>query len=501
MSEKNKTNNYQEKVRQETTKRSVGIQSIVAFKDQINPKIAASFILEEEEYPKFVTIPHTLSSMILTMCFIYYIAFKTPFDGENVFSILSSKLSVEEERNMMNTYFFYLKCLFVVILSLGVSYFPDSIMRRPHPVFWRIVYSTALFYFIVLLFFCTLTRDDAHYMLKIFDEKLNKPLEYKSYGDNCSLQTNEFPYFTIKPILDNLDVYVVAHLVGWFVKYIAIRNFWFAMFLSLLFEIFELTFQHWLPNFIECWWDHALLDYFGMNLLGIIAGYYLVEYFNMKSYKWMNTQNKSFTNQTKQINHNNNLTVECNNVSDSSKNSNNYSSDLMRNKSIMKYFTPTEVTIYKWDVLSSSFSFFSVLWFIATVNLVDLSHFFLKTIMWLPITHAILSFRIFLWGFLCIMATREFYEYTTNRNCKKLGHFVWLSQVILCTEWMIIIKFSSGMFTEEFPTHIVYCWSAAIIVLIVIAFKIIIKDLIKYFTGYRNTKTKDRNSIDIEYHN
>lgn len=26
---------------------------------------------------------------------------------------------------------------------------------------------------------------------------------------------------------------------------------------SVVFEILEVTFRHWLPNFWECWWDHV----------------------------------------------------------------------------------------------------------------------------------------------------------------------------------------------------------------------------------------------------
>ena len=34
-----------------------------------------------------------------------------------------------------------------------------------------------------------------------------------------------------------------------------------------------------LPNFKECWWDHVLLDLFGMNLFGMWLGSLVVRYF------------------------------------------------------------------------------------------------------------------------------------------------------------------------------------------------------------------------------
>lgn len=487
-------------------KRSVGIQSIVPFKEQINPKIAASFQLEEEEYPKFVTLPYTITSMILTMAIIFYTAFYYKTNNDSVLSVNYNALTKEQEEQLFGVIFFFLKLILAVIVILGVTYFPDSIMRRPHPIFWRIVYSAGLFYLLIILFISILSRDDARYFMKVFDSKLNSQLEYKSYGENCPLSTNEFPYFNLKPILDSSDIYIVAHLLGWFVKYIAIRSFWLSNFLSLLFELLELTFKHWLPNFIECWWDHLFLDFLGMNLLGIALGFLVCRYCNMKKYRWLN--NNPIKNTIVENENNKELAynVEKNKLNKSAKQEIkrrfSEAKDKLINteKQLMKYFTPTEVVIYEWDVFSSSWRFFTVLWFVATVCFVDLSHFFLKTLLWLPITHWTLAFRIFLWGFMCIMASREYYEYVTNPACKRLGHFIWLSQVILFTEWMIIIKFGDGIFTAPFPDTVVYCWTAAAVVIAVIATRLIIKDLIKYFTQKKLNEESSREQVVLEYH-
>jgi Phosphatidyl serine synthase len=42
--------------------------------------------------------------------------------------------------------------------------------------------------------------------------------------------------------------------------------------LSIGFELMELTFQHMLPNFNECWWDSWILDVAVCNFLGMWAG-------------------------------------------------------------------------------------------------------------------------------------------------------------------------------------------------------------------------------------
>ena len=42
---------------------------------------------------------------------------------------------------------------------------------------------------------------------------------------------------------------------------------------SVSFELMELTFQHWLKNFNECWWDSWVLDVALCNFLwGFISG-------------------------------------------------------------------------------------------------------------------------------------------------------------------------------------------------------------------------------------
>lgn len=446
--------------------RSVGLQTIIPFREQRNPKISASFPLEELDYPKFALVPKTFSSLIVACAVVLLCATFTAYDGKNVFL---GKIPQEYEQDIFDQIRLWFKLGLAFVVILGVSHFPDSIMRRPHPIFWRFLFSVAVFYEIVILFFSTLTRDDARYMLKIFDSKLNVPITYKSYADNCSLASSSFPYFNTAPLTDSLDIYIVAHLAGWFIKYLAIRNIWFATFLSLLFELLELTFSHWLPNFNECWWDQLILDFLGMNLLGIYFGYYICQYFEMKNYKWMiNTKDDKGQN------------IE------------------LTQKSFFKCFFPSHVIKYEWGFLSSFKNFLGVLWFIIIFNLCDLSHFFNKFILWLPITHYTLAIRIFMWGFLCIMAIREFYEYISEPNCKVIGPFCWLSHLILFTEWVIVFKFGQGMFTEPFPNLVVYCWTSAFVILGFVGATLVINDLRKWLAKPKSPIV-NRHDVTIDW--
>lgn len=44
---------------------------------------------------------------------------------------------------------------------------------------------------------------------------------------------------------------------GWWMKTLMIRDVRICWILSIGFELAELTFQHLLPNFKECWWDQV----------------------------------------------------------------------------------------------------------------------------------------------------------------------------------------------------------------------------------------------------
>ncbi len=97
-------------------------------------------------------------------------------------------------------------------------------------------------------------------MLALYDPKLGKPLPERSYGEDCWLFTPEHPTSSMANFTDAVfDVHFIAHLMGWWFKVLIIRDNKICWICSILFEILELTFRHWLPNFHECWWDHVTL--------------------------------------------------------------------------------------------------------------------------------------------------------------------------------------------------------------------------------------------------
>ena len=117
-----------------------------------------------------------------------------------------------------------------------------------------------------------------------------KPLPEHNYGENCAIYDPSKPeghrFDNIKACLIShshclksahnspqvgiqgaisplpaqngvFDIFVVAHFFGWWSKMFMLRDFAVSMSLSALFEVVEMSLQHWFPNFRECWWDRV----------------------------------------------------------------------------------------------------------------------------------------------------------------------------------------------------------------------------------------------------
>ncbi|OCB83859.1 phosphatidylserine synthase 2 [Sanghuangporus baumii] len=133
-------------------------------------------------------------------------------------------------------------------LLFSTLQFRDGPFVRPHPAFWRIVLGVNLLYELALVFLLFQDLGTARQMLKHIDPNLGVPLPEKSYADNCD--------FTTSNILGAIDIFCLAHALGWFGKALILRDYWFCWILSIAFELAEYSLQHQLPNFAECWWDH-----------------------------------------------------------------------------------------------------------------------------------------------------------------------------------------------------------------------------------------------------
>lgn len=169
-------------------------------------------------------------------------------------------------------------CLFVLILGLLI--FPSGPFIRPHPLVWRLAFGVAVVYEIWLILIMFQTKENARQSMRFFDDTLGKPVDERSYAADCS--------FTLSAMWANCDRFVISHFIGWVVKALILRDAVICWVISLQWELIEMLFQHYLPNFAECWWDQWLLDVLLANGIGIYCGTRLASYLEMKEYQWGN---------------------------------------------------------------------------------------------------------------------------------------------------------------------------------------------------------------------
>ena len=137
---------------------------------------------------------------------------------------------------------------------------------RPHPSLWRVVHGCGLLYLLGLVYLLCFPPDAARGLLRILYPEVDRasglprpllPLPQKSYGEDCRVFTPDDPAgHPLARVADAVDIFVVAHVVGWWAKAIFLRDWRLAWALSIIWELLEYSLQNILPNFVECWWDH-----------------------------------------------------------------------------------------------------------------------------------------------------------------------------------------------------------------------------------------------------
>lgn len=348
---------------------------------------------------RFLYKPHTLTGLALLVGLFIHNAFSTN-EGTGIYAVVG------------------------VFLLFALMAFRDGPFIRPHPAFWRLVLALAMLYQMMITFALFQKTKWVHDFLNNLDPVLGRKLPEKSYAEDCTLN--------IPNLMEKMDRFVIAHVVGWFCKAIVLRDYWICWILSIMFEFCEYSLQHQLPNFAECWWDHWVLDVLMCNWFGILLGMKTCEYFSMKTYTWRGV---------KQIK--------------------GYKEKVMR---AVTQFTPHSFMIYEWT--KDSTTYMGIVCIVFSVLCCELNAFYLKFILLIPASHNINLYRLILLFFLGIPATRESYHYFSNKNCKRIGINAWLFLVITATETLICLKFGKGMFPNEFPNSVLVFWSILVTIIV-----------------------------------
>lgn len=217
-----------------------------------------------------------------------------------------------------------------------------------------------------------------------------------------------------------------AHTIGWIAKALVLRDYWLCWVISVLFEIMEYTLAHQMPNFGECWWDHWILDVAITNWAGIFIGMKICQFFAVKQYSFRGL--------------------------------NEIPSVKGKLKRSVQQFTPHSWTSFQWGETKSFARFLAIIAIITLETLCELNAFYLKYLLWIPVSSKLNLWRLIYFFAICLPATREAYQFISDPRCKRLGMFAWVTAANILTELLIIIKFSSGEFTEPFPAEIKIFW-------------------------------------------
>ena len=212
---------------------------------------------------------HTISVLVVGISALLYVVF---------YETQKEDLEFNAKRGLIAASYFF--------LAFGITQVKDGPFVRPHPALWRLVLCIAVLYELIMVFLLFQTVSDARKLLLFIDPDLNKPLDFDSYNNECTIYDPGHPNGAFHNVLDKMDIFVLAHLVGWFWKAIIFRDVWITNVISFIFELLEYTFQHQLPNFFECWWDHWILDFIICNGTGIYCGLKFVKYLSIKEYYW-----------------------------------------------------------------------------------------------------------------------------------------------------------------------------------------------------------------------
>jgi phosphatidylserine synthase 2 len=151
----------------------------------------------------------------------------------------------------------------------------------PMQRFWRVIEAITVAY---LCFVIVMLHHRPQYgrksIVQFLDPSLDVPITkgMHTYDDNCEL--------TFENVWDNFDHYYIAHWVDWTLMTFMIRDPLICHMWSIGDELLELSWQHILPHFRECWWDHILMDVILSNTPAIMLSLWVQKKIGLLRYNY-----------------------------------------------------------------------------------------------------------------------------------------------------------------------------------------------------------------------
>ncbi|XP_066275784.1 phosphatidylserine synthase 2-like [Branchiostoma lanceolatum] len=349
--------------------------------------------------------------LLVLVCLLVYIA---PFE----------QTATNDKHNVRR----YVGIFVMMFLASAAPFAPAGPFKWPHPVFWRLLTCVAVVYQMGLAFLLFQTANDSRQVLKYLDESLGEPLTRKSYGENCTFWDAEHPERVMQKLWAECDIYWASHLLGFYLNALALRDYWLTHVMSVMFELIEYSLEHQIPVFEECWWDHWILDAALCNGLGIWCGMKTLEYLDMRLYNWRGLWKVPV-----------------------------YSSK--------RETRAGQSRPHDWSRTRRFKRCLVVLLYIASLLIMELNAFYLKSVLWIPISHSLQLARLVLYLIGGAAVSRQVYQYLDDPNCKSLGPWTLMAFLLVITELAIIVRFGRDLLLIPFPDHILISWIAGFLAL------------------------------------
>ena len=328
---------------------------------------------------------------------------------------------LEEERNNEFRRVFWASNLLIVTMSFFLL--PRKQFRFAGlSAFYRLLQALAIAYTLNMMLWALMSPEMLKSYLNILDPSLAKQ-DYKErdFSIDCRVYTPENPDSKFANVMGTLDVFVTGHLFGWFVKSLIFRNNVMAWTMSSLFEVHELCLKHWLPNFNECWWDHLFLDLFGMNLLGLLLGAWVMSKLKIEKFHW-------FFDPT------------------------DHSENMSYLQRFFYSFTAVKdyVSSHKWHFLARPKSFLAVTYVMFLASVTDLSWFFLKNALNLAPSQTFMGIRIWVVGLFSVIVMYDFHKWVKRTGKKRRISFnVVIGHLMLILEMVVFWKNKRDDFFDQ----------------------------------------------------
>lgn len=149
----------------------MALQTVSNDRTYVSPAISAFHKLEHKEYHPFFIKPKTLTSLTLLLIILNILA------RSEFLASLASELtppsgniigSPKSRGAIFGTVFAF--------LCFAAIHYPNTIMVRPHPIFWRVLLGLFSLYAMFMTYLLLLPLDEVQDTMRYFDPELGQPL-------------------------------------------------------------------------------------------------------------------------------------------------------------------------------------------------------------------------------------------------------------------------------------------------------------------------------------